>query len=251
MMVFVFAIGMLKQFMPRREILLVLLVAFLIGSIGGAFFLEPIYNELPTVASTVEKSLPDNQETLHLDLSSSVDVNKLKDDLTKTDGFQSFDELSVTIPMWKFNEKEHSYFERIVGNINSHYKNYTVTSDKIIIDLEDNYTSSEALKSFSDWYKLVYGDSISYAQIKAVLVVDSYSLDNFEKILLDNGVVATSIEGPIQDTMNNTNSSMLTNIEFIVICGGIGVVVAIMGIYVDSVIPAFRRIRNVRKRRKR
>ena len=42
LMVFVFSIGMLKPFMPKKEIALVLVVAFLIGSIGGAFFLEPL-----------------------------------------------------------------------------------------------------------------------------------------------------------------------------------------------------------------
>ena len=54
------------------------------------------------------------------------------------------------------------------------------------------------------------------------------------------------------DTLNNTNSSMLNNIEFTLICGGIGVVVAVLGIYVDSVVPAFRRIKKVfTSRRKR
>ena len=46
LMVFVFSIGMLKPFMPKKEIALVLVVAFLIGSIGGAFFLEPLYEEV-------------------------------------------------------------------------------------------------------------------------------------------------------------------------------------------------------------
>ena len=252
MMVFVFAIGMLKQFMPRREVLLVILVAFLIGSIGGAFFLEPIYNELPSVASTVEKNLPNNQETLYLDLSSSVDLDRLRDNLTNTEGFISFDEKSVSIPLWTFDEKEHAYFERVVGNIDFNYKDYNVTSNRVEITLEDNYTSTEALKSFSNWYKIVYGDSISYAEVKAVLVVDAYAFDHFQKILLDNGIVASKIEGPIQDTLNNTNSSMLNNIEFTLICGGIGVVVAVLGIYVDSVVPAFRRIKKVfTSRRKR
>ena len=248
MMVFVFSIGMLKQYMPRREVLLVLFVAFLIGSIGGAFFLDPIYNELPSVASIVEKNIPDNQETLYLDLSSSIDTNQLKEDLSHTEGFRQYKENSISIPLWTFDEKEHDYFERIVGNIDFHYKNYNVTSNTINIELEDNYTSSKALKSFSDWYKLVYGDSISYAQIQAVLVIDSSSLDNFEKILLDHGIVASKIEGPIQDSLNETNSSMLSNFEFTLVCGGIGVVVAIMGIYVDRVIPAYRRVRNRRKR---
>ena len=243
MMVFVFSIGMLKQYMPKREVLLVLAVAFLIGSIGGAFFLQPIYEELPNMASIVESNMPDNEETLYLDLSSSIDTDSLRDELSSMEGFISFDEKSISIPMWSFNQKEHDYFDSIIGNINSHYKNYNVTSNKINIELEDNFTASEALKSFSDWYKLVYGETISYAQIQAVLVVDSSKLDNFEQALLDKGIVASDIEGPIQDRINDTNSSMLSNIEFTLVCGGVGIIVAIIGIYMDAVVPAYRRFK--------
>ena len=88
-MVFVFSIGTLKQYMPRREVVLVLAVAFLIGSIGGAFFLDPIYDELPEAASLVEKNMPNNEETLYLDLSSSIDTNMLRENLSSTEGFKS------------------------------------------------------------------------------------------------------------------------------------------------------------------
>ena len=66
-MVFVFSVGMIRKYMPKKEILLVILVAFLIGSIGGAFFIEPIYQEMPSVVTTVEKNMPNNEETLYLD----------------------------------------------------------------------------------------------------------------------------------------------------------------------------------------
>ena len=252
MMVFVFSIGMLKHYMPKREILLVLAVAFLIGSIGGAFFLQPIYVELPGMASTFEKTMPNNEETLYLDLSSSVDTDALRNDVSSMDGFKSFNETSISIPMWHFNEMEHDYFEEIVGNIDSHYKNYTVTEDRINIELADNYTASEALKTFSDWFKLVYGETLSYAQIHAVLVVDSTHLDDFEQVLLNKGIVASNVEGPVQNTENITNSTMLSNLEFTLVCGGVGVVVALIGIYMDSVVPAYRRFRkSMRTKRKR
>ena len=252
MMVFVFSIGMLRQYMPKREVLLVLAVAFLIGSIGGAFFLQPIYEELPDMASTIEKSMPNNEEKLSLDLSSSVDTDALRKDVSSMKGFKSFDETSISIPMWHFNKMEHDYFEEIVGNIDSHYKNYTVADDKIIIELEDNYTASQALKTFSDWYKLVYGETLSYAQIHAVLVVDSANLDDFEQALLNKGIVASNIEGPVQNSVNATNSSMLSNLQFTLVCGGIGVVVALIGIYMDTVVPAYRRFRKtMNKKRKR
>lgn len=253
MMLFVFSIGMLKKFMPKKEVLLVILVAFLIGSIGGAFFLEPIYKELPSVVSVIEKNMPNNEETLYLDLSSSLDLKELENNLTNTPGFKSYNETGITITLWTFNERERAYFEDIVGNIDSHYGNYTVNSSgRIDIDLEDNYTATQALKSFSDWYKLVFGETLSYAQIHSVLVIDSSSYDQFAQNLLDRGVVASKIEGPVQDIVNTTNSSMLSNTEFVLITGGIGIVVAIIGIYFDNVVVFYRRFKKfVNTKRKR
>lgn len=253
MMVFVFSIGMLRNYMPKKEIILVLVVAFLIGSIGGAFFLEPIYEELPSVVSIVEKNVPGNQETLYLDLSSSINMNELKENLSSTDGFVSFNETSITIPLWKFNDKEMEYFNYVLGNIDSHFNNYNVTKDgKLEIELEDNYSSYDALKSFSDWYKLVYGGSLSYAQVHGELVVESSAIDVFEQNLLDKGIVASSKEGPVQDSMNTTNSSMVSNTYFVLATGVVGVVVAVFGIYYDSFGVFSRRFRKfVREKRKR
>jgi len=253
MMVFVFSIGMLRNFMPKKEIILVLVVAFLIGVIGGAFFLEPIYEELPSVVSIVEKNVPGNEETLYLDLSSSVNMNELKENLSATEGFISFKETSITIPLWKFNDKEVEYFNYVLANIDSHFKHYNVTKDgKLEIQLEDNYSSYEALKSFSDWYKLVYGGSISYAQVHAELVISSSSIDTFEQNLLEKGIVASNKSGPIQDSIDNTNSSMLSNTQFVLICGGVGVFVAILGIYYETFGVYVRRFRKfLKEKRKR
>ena len=235
-MIFVFSIGMLRQFMPKKEIILVLIVAFLIGVIGGAFFLEPIYQEMPAVADVVEKNVPGKEETMYLDLSSSININELKDNLSKTEGFISFKEKGVTIPLWKFSDREFEYFNSVVGNIDSHYKHYNVTKDgKIEIELEDNYSSYDALKSFADWYRLVYGGSLSYAQVHAVLVVSSSSTESFQATLLDYGIVPSKMEGPVQNNFNNTNSSLVPSYQFVLCTGIVGVVVAVLGIYFDSI----------------
>ena len=253
MMVFVFSIGMLRNYMPKKEIVLVLVVAFLVGAIGGAFFLEPIYEELPSVVSMVEKNVPGNEETLHLDLSSSINMNELKDDLKSTEGFISFKETSITIPLWKFNDREIEYFNYVLGNIDSHFKHYNVTKDGMLnIELEDNYSSYEALKSFSDWYKLVYGGSLSYAQVHADLVVESSAVDNFDQLLLEKGVVASNRSGPVQESIKTTNSTMMPNYYFVLITGGLGVLVAVLGIYYESFGVGTRKFKKfIREKRKR
>ncbi|MCR5027109.1 MAG: hypothetical protein K6A34_06685 [Methanobrevibacter sp.] len=253
MMIFVFSIGMLRPFMAKKEIVLVLVVAFFIGTLGGAFFLTPIYSDVPEVVSSFEKTIPSNQETLYIDVSSSTNINKLKSDLLKIDGVKSFEETGVTISMWKFSESEAKYFNYAIKNVDPHFKNYTVnrTSGTIYIAL-DNYSSSQALKVFSDWYKLVFGGPITYAQVHIKVVASSSCLDEVESLLLKNGIVATSIDGPVHNTLNSTNASMLSNTEFSLACGGFGVVIGLIGIYFDTFAVYYRRFkRSVNTKRKR
>lgn len=253
MMVFVFSIGMLRPYMPKKEIALVFIVAFFIGAIGGAFFLEPVYQEVPSVVGLVEKNIPGNEETMYLDLSSSINMKELTQQLSSTEGFISFEETSVTIPLWKFNEQEFGYFNDILGNIDPNYKHYNVTEDgKIEIELEDNYSSYDAIKSFADWYRAVYGGSLSYAQVHAKLVVQTSADDAFRNVLLERGIVPSKVEGPIQNKLNDTSSSMLPSYQFVLVTGLFGIVVAVLGIYYESFGVFSRRFKkSLKEKRKR
>ena len=243
---------MLRPFMPKKEIVLVLIVSFFIGAIGGAVFLNPIYQETPEMLSAIQKLNPASEETVYLDLSSSTDVSQLRNDLSKMEGFKSFDETGVTINMWHFNDKEYNYFNNAVGNVDSHFTNYTVnkSSGTIYIAL-DNYSSSQALSSFSEWYKLVFGDNINYALIYSKLVVSSSSLDKFESYLLSKGIVPSHINGQAHVDVNSTNDTETYNTEFIIVSGFIGLSVGLIGLYFDSIMVGFRRIKRFLFQRKK
>ncbi len=250
-MIFVFSIGMLRPFMPKKEVAIVLLSAFIIGCIGGAFFLSPIYEEIPEVVSTIEKVVPTNEETMHLDVSSASDMDELKENLTHIDGVKSFETTGITFYLWRFNDREMKYMNSVLENIDSNYKNFTVNeSGKIDIELMEGYDSNSALKSFSDWYNQVYGGTLSYAQVHVKLVLSSSSLDEVKQYLLDRGIVPTKIEGPVQQSINHTNASLLNNNEFIFASGCFGVIVAIFGIYFDNIVVIFRKIKKLGKIRK-
>ncbi|WP_303337071.1 hypothetical protein [Methanobrevibacter sp.] len=248
-MIFVFSIGMLKPFMRKKETALVLVSAFIIGCLGGAFFLSPIYDDVPEVMSTVQKVIPNNDnETMYLDVSSSVDLDALKNNLTHIDGVHSFEVTGITFYMWQFTDKEMTYMNAVLENIDANYKNFTVNeSGKIDIDLVPGYEVNSALKSFSDWYKNVYAGTISYAQVHIKVVLAPSAIDQSREYLLEEGIVPTKMEGPVQDSINKTNSTMLNNGEFVLISGGIGVIVALLGIYVDKVVVVFRKFKKSKK----
>jgi hypothetical protein len=152
----------------------------------------------------------------------------------------------------KVNEPEIRIFKEILGNFDEHYKHYNVTEDgKIEIQLEDNYSSHDAIKSFADWYRAVYGGSLSYAQVHAKLVVKTSADDTFRNILLQKGIVPSKVEGPIQNKLNDTNTTMLPSYQFVLVTGVVGVIIAVLGIYYESFGIFSRRFKKFMKEKRR
>ena len=75
------------------------------------------------------------------------------------------------------------------------------------------------------------------------MVVSSASLGEFEDALLERGIVATHIEGPTQNVVNQTNQSMISDNEFILVSGVVGVMVSVVGIYFDAVVVSYRKFK--------
>ena len=60
------------------------------------------------------------------------------------------------------------------------------------------------------------------------------------------------MEGPVQNTLNETNSTLMPSYQFVLCTGIVGVIVAVFGIYYDSIGVFSRRFRKfMREKRKR
>ena len=46
-MVFAFSMGILSPYVGRKEIVSIIIIGFVLGAIGGYFFIDPIYDESP------------------------------------------------------------------------------------------------------------------------------------------------------------------------------------------------------------
>ena len=69
---------------------------------------------------------------------------------------------------------------------------------------------------------------------------------------MEHGVVPSKMEGPVQNTYNQTNSTLLPNAYFVIATGAVGVIVAIFGVYYESFGIFSRRFnRSMRNKRKR
>ncbi|MDL2271278.1 hypothetical protein LJC03_05700 [Methanobrevibacter sp. OttesenSCG-928-I08] len=249
LMVFVFSMGILTPLIGKREIVLVLISGLIIGSLGGAFFLNPVYEELPNVVSTFETMSFNNEETLYFDVSSTK-IDNLQKNLSSIEGVKSFEYTGITVNLWKLTEKDVNYINSSLGAIDPNYKSWNVSpSGNVDITIENGTDPLSALKSISDWIKLVYSESISYGQVHLKVVVQSSEVQKVKDLLLEDNIVPYKTEGPVSESKAKTEASMLNYNEFVILSGVFGIIVALFGVYFDNIVVYYRKFRRFVKER--
>ena len=250
-MVVVFSMGMLVKIIDRKEIIILLASSFIIGIIGGMFFLYPVYEDVPYVTGYFNSLNPDNEEKLYLDIS-SIKLENLLNTISNTDGIKSYEITGITFHLWRLTDSEVSYLNNRIGYIDDNYVSWNVTNAGVIdIKIKNGTDPLQALKSFSDWYKLVYGDNIKYGQVYITLVVKSSEVENVKVVLFEDKIVPINSEGPVEDSINNTKESMLNYNEFAFVTGIFSMLIAVLGIYYDTMVVYYRKfLRFINNKRK-
>ncbi|WP_409199360.1 hypothetical protein [Methanobrevibacter sp. DSM 116169] len=242
LMIVVFSMGMLIKLVERKEIILVIISSFIIGSLGGMFFLYPVYEELPSFVSTMEAINFNNEETLYLDVS-SIKLENLEKNLTQTKGVNSFKVTGITFNLWRLTDSEMESIDSRLGNVNPNYTSWEVTkSGNVHIEIENGSDPNKALKSFSDWFKYSYGETITYGQVHIVLEVQSSEVQNVKDYLLDQNIVPVDSSGPVEDSIEKTKSSMLSYNEFVIGVGIFSILISVLGIYFDTIVVTYRKL---------
>jgi hypothetical protein len=242
-MLVVFSMGMLTKLIGKKEIILVIVSSFIIGSLGGMFFLHPIYESMPGIMGTFESFNSENEETLYLEVS-SIKLQNLKNNLSNVEGVKSFDVTGITFNLWKLTDEEVESIDSRLGNVNENYTSWNVSNNgKVDIKIKNGSDPLKTLKSFSDWFENVYGDGITYGEVNIVVVVKSSEVQNVKDILLADNIVPIETSGPVEDTINKTQSNMLDFTEFTILSGVFGIIIVIIGIYFDNVVIFYRKVK--------
>ena len=71
-MVFAFSMGILSPYVGRKEIVSIILIGFVLGAIGGYFFIDPIYEESPYIIGNVQGLFTLDSEVIYLNIPSTM-----------------------------------------------------------------------------------------------------------------------------------------------------------------------------------
>jgi hypothetical protein len=243
LMVFVFSMGLLTPIIGKKDILSVLAIGFIVGLVGGVFFITPIYHEIPNVVGSFQQTFSSEPEKINIEVSPITDLNKLITDLNKTEGVITVINKGIEIKTDPFPPFRQKIIEEKIPIVDENFKNFSVNKSGLInINFTVDHNPNDAIKLLADW--LMYTGEINtrYSLINIQIVAEPSKVDNVIEFLNSEDIVVTSIEGPVQDSINNTRNSLINDNLAIVLCGVAGLIVAFISIYIDEITLLIKKI---------
>ena len=243
LMIFVFSMGLLTPIIGKKDILSVLAIGFIVGIVGGTFFVVPVYQEMPYVVGSINEFISGDNETINIEISPIVDYNKLMSTLNKTEGVLLVENKGVVLTTDPFSDWRKSVIEEKIPIVDKDFKNFSVNqTGTIIINFSDNHNPYDGIKTLGDWLMLTAGINIRYSLIHIQITTKTSNANSVIDYLHSENIVITSVEGPIENSINGTQSIMLDNNLAILVSGLFGLFIAYISIYIDEIRPKIKEI---------
>jgi hypothetical protein len=244
-LVFIFSTALLTPLIGKRNILFVILLGFTVGAVGGAFFIAPVFDEIPAMAGSVFRATSTGTDVIDINASTNINITNFVQDTKKIDGVQSVRSNGITLktdPMsdaWK-----NTFINRIP------YQNSNVTSvqipsnDTMILEVKNDTDPQDVINSLQTWMMFVSGLNIKYSIVHVTLVVQSSKLDQVIAQLPQADIVIDNVSGTTEQKIQDVNYMMPNKSNIIFFCGLIGMITGLAGMFIDTILSIAERIRD-------
>lgn len=251
LMAFVFSTALLTPLIGKKNFIFVIGLGFIVGVIGGAFFIAPVYDDLPDMARGFYMSTTNQQEVINLNISTDSNVNQAIEEIKQIPGVQSVESGEITVKTTTISSAWKSNLESRIKNANNNITSGTIVSnDTMLVQIKPGSDPTDVIKKLKSWMVLVSGVDVRFSIVQVNVVVDASKVDEVVKQLPQGEVVVTGINGPIEKEIQTLKNSLPSKNNIIFFCGLFGVIVGLLGMFIDSIIRGLKAIKDgIRKKK--
>jgi hypothetical protein len=236
LMVFVFSTALLTPLIGKRNLVFVLSLGFIVGVVGGAFFIAPLYDDIPDMLRGIYTVTGDGPEIINLNITTQNDVGNFLENTKKIKGVKSIQGNRITMHTTPFGPEWVNSLQSRIPETNSNIKEVQVIpNDTLILTLENNSNPTTVAKDLNQWLLLVGSIDVISSIVEVSIEVDASQVDSVISQLPQDQVVVSNITGPTEDKMNALKENLPDRSNIIIICGFIGLLVGLAGVFIDSI----------------
>lgn len=252
LLAFVFSTALLTPLIGKRNFLFVIGLGFVVGLIGGAFFVAPVYDDLPDMARAIYMSTSNQQEVITINVSTDSNVNQAIEDVKKIPGVQSVESGEITVKTTGISSAWKSSLESRISTANSNITSAKViSSDTMLVRVKPGSDPTEVIKKLKSWMVLVSGIDIKFSIVEVKLVVDASKVDEVVNQLPQGEVVVTEISGPVEKEIQTLKETLPSKNNVILFCGFLGIIVGLAGMFIDSIVRGFKGLKDMLRKKEK
>lgn len=239
LMVFVFSTALLTPIIGKKNLVFVLVMGFIVGIIGGAFFISPVMDDIPIIATSFYKGTSSDLETINLNVSTNVNINQFISDAKNLDGVRSVEVSGITVKTTQFSDRwKNSLQNRITSSNKGIASAHILGNDTIEIQIQNGTDPQDAINKLKDWLMLVGAISVKYSTVHVSVQAEAVKTTEITGQLSHNAVV-TGVEGPTQDRINSLKAIIPDKSNVIILCGFVGLLTGLAGVFIDTLLGMF------------
>ncbi|NYB52866.1 MAG: hypothetical protein HVN35_09960 [Methanobacteriaceae archaeon] len=250
LLAFVFSTALLTPFIGKKNFLFVIAMGFIVGVIGGAFFIAPVYDDLPDMARALYMSTSEEQEVITINISTDSNVNQAIEEVKKIPGVLSVESGEITVKTTTISNAWKSSIESRITTANSNITSgKVVSSDTMMVQIKPGSNPTEVIKKLKSWLVLVSGIDIKFSIVQVKVVVDASKVDEVVKQLPQGEVVVTEISGPVEKEIQSLKNILPSKNNVILFCGFLGIIVGLVGMFIDSILRGLKGIKDLLRKK--
>ena len=251
-MVFAFSMAILSPYVGRKEIVSIIAIGFVLGAIGGYFFINPIYEETPYAIGNVQGLFSMDSEVININIPSTSNISDVTNKIKNLNGVNSVTTNGFELRTGYIKNESKTLVENHLKN-DPEVESYKVTNNSVVVDLKNDASSTSTLGSLVNWLSNEVGVGSEFAFVHIQVHVNANDLVDVKNYLKENHYTIISVEGPVQSTIHYLYDHLLPGYVVMFITGLVGVAVSIAGIFVEPLTNFTRKFMRKRapKRRRR
>jgi hypothetical protein len=251
-LVFIFSTALLTPLIGKKNLLFVIFLGFTVGAVGGAFLIAPVFDDIPTMADSLFSATSTGTDVVGINASTNINITDFITNTKKIDGVQSIQSNGITIKTDPMSDAWQSTFISRIPDQNSNVISVTIPSnDTMVLVVKNGTDPQDVINGLKTWMMFVSGLNIKYSIVNITLNVQSSKLNQVMSKLPQGDVVITDVSGPTEKNIQNINNMMPAKSDIILFCGLLGMVTGLAGMFIDSILNIFERVRKMISQLKR
>lgn len=236
MLVFIFSTALLTPLIGKKNIIFVVLVGFTVGAVGGAFFISPVIDDIPSMASSIFHATSTETDIIQLNVSTDVNITSFLQNTKNIDGVTSVQSNGITINTPEMSKDWQTTYLNRISSINENITSVQIPNNKtILLELKNNTNPQEVVNSLETWMMYVSGSTITYSIANVTLTVKASKVNQVMSQLPQGEIIITSINGSTENSVQEVKNLIPNKNNIILFCGFLGMIVGLAGLFIDSI----------------